>query len=70
VVFLLFKTLYKKNVKIFELLDFPKNKDYFYKDLPGVISPYDHTQLAQMIYACWRKVVNKSYKVNPSSSKP
>jgi len=41
----------KENVKIFELLDFPKNKDYFYKDLPGVISPYGHTQLAQMIYS-------------------
>jgi O-antigen ligase len=41
----------KENVKIFELLDFPKNKDYYYKDLPGVISPYGHTQLAQRIYS-------------------
>jgi hypothetical protein len=41
----------KANVKIFELLDFPKNKNYFYKELPGVISPYGHTQLAQMIYS-------------------
>jgi O-antigen ligase len=41
----------KENVKIVELLDFPKNKNYFYKELPGVISPYGHTQLAHMIYS-------------------
>jgi hypothetical protein len=41
----------KANVKIYELLNFPKNKEYFYRDLPGVISPYGHTQLAHMIYS-------------------
>jgi hypothetical protein len=41
----------KENVKIVELLDFPKNKNYFYKELPGVISPNGHTQLAEMIYS-------------------
>jgi hypothetical protein len=41
----------EENVKIFEFLDFPKNKDYYYKDLPGVISPYGHQQLTQMIYS-------------------